>query len=732
MPIIYDEIKRVFKLDTPNTTYAFHVTESKNLLHLYYGASIPETDITHMLRIPNDEPFVPATHDGMGPHSFDCAAIEFPTSGVADFREPCMQLMDKYGMSACECYYDSYAIFKGKKKLEGLPATYANSDDEVTSLEVYCKDPHNGLEITLQYSVFEKLDVITRSVKVKNSGADPIELRRLLSTCVELDSKDYDMITLYGTWARERHVQRNPLHFGKQLVDSCRGSTSHAHNNFIAIVDHKATEDYGDCYGFALCYSGSFVAGCEVNQYEKTRVFSGINPYDFSWHLDLGEEFQAPEVIMVFSASGIGTMSRTFHDVMRNNLTRGKWKDIRRPILINNWEATYFNFDTDKLLDIARESAKAGIEMLVMDDGWFGHRNDDKSSLGDWFVNENKIKGGLKHLVDEVNKLGLKFGIWFEPEMISPDSELYKAHPDWCIHIPGRPRTTCRSQLVIDFSRREVRDYIYEQMYKILSSANIEYVKWDMNRQLCEVGNEVLPPERQREIWHRYVLGVYEIQERLLTDFPDLLLENCAGGGSRFDAGMLYYSPQIWCSDDTDAIERLKIQYGTSLCYPCSCFGAHVSDSPNHCVGRITPFETRGRVAMVGTFGYELDITKISDDDKWNIRKQIEDFNKYNPLVRTGDHYRIGDPFANDRFDAWEFVAKDKSEALLEYIQVLKEPSVFLHRVRLVGLEKGRYYRHEETGRVYSAEVLMNSGFDIPSLWGDFQSYIAHFIRVED
>ena len=361
MPIIYDEKKRVFKLDTPNTTYAFHVTNSNHLLHLYYGASIPETDITHMLRIPNDEPFVPSTHDGMGPHSFDCAAIEFPTSGVADFREPCMQLMDKYGMSACECYYDSCAIYKGKKKLEGLPATYANTDDEVTSLEVYCKDPHNGLEITLQYSVFEKLDVITRSVKVKNGGADPIELRRLLSACVELDSKDYDMITLYGTWARERHVQRNPLHFGKQLVDSCRGATSHAHNNFIAIVDHKATEDYGDCYGFALCYSGSFVAGCEVNQYEKTRVFSGINPYDFSWHLDLGEEFQAPEVIMVFSASGIGTMSRTFHDVMRNNLTRGKWKDIRRPILINNWEATYFNFDTDKLLDIARESDRKSV-----------------------------------------------------------------------------------------------------------------------------------------------------------------------------------------------------------------------------------------------------------------------------------------------------------------------------------------------------------------------------------
>lgn len=346
-------------------------------------------------------------------------------------------------------------------------------------------------------------------------------------------------------------------------------------------------------------------------------------------------------------------------------------------------------------------------------------------------MNEDKIKGGLKHLVDEVNKIGLKFGIWFEPEMISPDSKLYAEHQDWCIHIPGRHRTTVRSQLVLDFSRKEVRDYIYEQMKAILSSANIEYVKWDMNRQLSEVGNEVFPPERQREIWHRYVLGVYEMQERLLTDFPDLLLENCAGGGSRFDAGMLYYSPQIWTSDDTDAIERLKIQYGTSMCYPCSCFGAHVSDSPNHCVGRITPFETRGHVAMSGTFGYELDVTKISDDDKYAIKEQIEEFNKYNPLVRTGDYYRIGDPFANDRFDAWQFVAKDKSETLLEYVKVLKEPSVFLHRVKLKGLEKGCYYRHEQTGRVYSAELLMNSGFDIPSLWGDFRSFIAHFVRVK-
>lgn len=732
MPIIYNEKARVFKLDTPNSTYAFHVTESKNLLHLYYGASVPETDLTYNLRIPDGKPFIPAVHDAMGPHSFDCAPIEFSTSGVADFREPCFQVMDKFGMSACEVYFKDYRIYKGKDKLKGLPATFANTPEEVTSLDVICEDPHNGMEIVLQYSVFEQFDIITRSVKVTNKGSDAIELRRLLSTCVELDRMDYDMITLYGTWARERHVQRFPLRFGKQSIDSNRGATSHAHNNFIAICDHTATEDYGECYGFSLCYSGSFLAMAEVNQYEKTRVLMGINPYDFSWHLEVGEDFQAPEVIMSYSSCGLGQMSRNLHDVMRKNLIRGKWKDIRRPILINNWEATYFNFDTEKLLDIAREAKKAGIEMLVMDDGWFGHRNDDRSSLGDWFVNEEKIKGGLKHLVDEVNKIGLKFGIWFEPEMISPDSELYKAHPDWCIHIPGRYRTTARSQLVLDFSRQDVRDYIYGRMKEILSSANIEYVKWDMNRQLCEVGNEILPPERQREIWHRYVLGVYEMQERLLTDFPDLLLENCAGGGSRFDAGMLYYSPQIWTSDDTDAIERLKIQYGTSMCYPCSCFGAHVSDSPNHCVGRITPFKTRGHVAMVGTFGYELDVTRISDNDKAEIKAQIEEFNKYNPLVRNEDYYRLGNPCENTRWDAWQFVAKDKSETLLEFVQILKMPSVFELRLKLKGLDKDKYYKHEESGQVFSGAFLMNNGIHIPSLWGDFQSYIAHFTAVEN
>lgn len=730
MPVIFDEKVRVFKLDTPNSTYAFHAAESGYLLHLYYGKSVPDcAALMENLRMPEGEQFELSVNDQRSYNSLDTAFQEFPTSGRQDYREPCLQIMDIKGMSTCEIFFKSYEIYHGKKKLAGLPATHG-SEEEITSLDIICGDPHSGLEMILQYSVFEKLDVITRSVKITNKGSDPVKLQRVLSCCVDLPGKDFDMITLNGTWARERHVERAALRFGKQSVASNRGETSHVHNNFIAVTDKTATEDYGNAYGFAFVYSGNFLAQAEVDQHENTRIVLGINPYDFGWLLEQNEEFQAPEVIMVYSSNGIGTMTNTFHDVMRNNLIRGAWKDKRRPILINNWEATYFDFDTEKLLDIARESAKSGIEMLVMDDGWFGHRDSDNSSLGDWFVYEKKLNGGLKYLVDEVNKLGLKFGIWFEPEMISPDSKLYEEHPDWCLHVAGRDRSQARNQLVLDFSREDVRDHIYNQIKTILSSANIEYVKWDMNRQLTEVGNEILPPDRQREIWHRYVLGVYDMQERLITDFPNLLLENCSGGGARFDAGMLYYSPQIWTSDDTDAIERLKIQYGTSLCYPCSCFGAHVSDVPNHCVGRVTPFQTRGHVAMVGTFGYELDITKISDNDKQEIKAQIDEFNIYNPLVRTGDYYRIGNPFNSTRYDAWCFVAKDKSKVLLEYVQILNAPVLIPPSIKLKGLDKNASYKCQQNGKTYSAAFLMNNGFKMPNLWGDFQSAVFYFEKI--
>lgn len=734
--IFYNEKDKAFKLRANNTDYMMKVCEEGYLAHVYYGNKVPDEDLTYLLRL-DESPFTPATNDRDRASFMDTLPFEYPCFGLGDYRESAFKIMDADGMSTSDLRYVSHKMYEGKPKLEGLPATFATEESGCSTLEITMYDKYADIEVVLIYTAFDKLDVITRSAVITNKSEKPFKITRALSACVDFDTDKMDMITLNGSWARERAVERCRLHHGKQLVDSCRGESSHQNNPFVALCDNNADEDKGEVFGFNFVYSGNFYAQAEVTQHKKTRFLMGINPLDFEWLLEKGESFTCPEVVMVHSDEGIGKMSRTFHDLYRNNLIRGEYKDKRRPILINNWEATYFNFDTDKLIDIAKEASKLGIEMLVMDDGWFGHRDSDNSSLGDWFVYEKKLKGGLKYLVDEVNKLGMKFGIWFEPEMISPDSELYKAHSDWAIQIKGRPLTLCREQYVLDYSRKEVRDYVYGMMKKILDSANIEYIKWDMNRQLTEVGSATLPAERQRELWHRYVLGVYDLMDRLTTDYPHILLENCSGGGARFDPGMLYYSPQIWCSDDTDAIERLKIQHGTSMCYPCSAMGAHVSDCPNHTVGRNTPFKTRGHVAMVGTFGYELDVTRIPQEDRDAIPAQIEEFNKFNKLVRTGDHYRIGNMFEDNSWDAWEFVAKDKSEALFEFVQVLGRPNERSRRIKLKGLEADAYYYEEnEPDKKISGAALMNAGINIAKMWngdglyGDFCSKILHFIKV--
>ncbi len=721
----------MFKLDTPNSTYSFGVCEDGFLLHNYYGKKLGDDDLAYMLRL-NENPFTLKSNLRDKGTFMDSKSFEYPCHGTGDYRESCFMVSDKDNMSTCELIYDSYKIVPGKpvlsqKDFDCIPATWC-SEDEADTLIITAKDAHLGIKAEIMYTVFKKLDVITRSVHFINESKDTVTLKRVLSTCVDFERCDYDWITLNGSWARERVLERSPLHHGKQSVDSVKGESSHQSNPFVALVSHNADEDSGEAFGFNLVYSGNFVAQAEVTQHKRTRVVMGINPFDFAWALEPGYDFQTPEAVMVYSDNGIGAMSRTFHDLYRNNLIRGEWKDKTRPILINNWEATYFNFDTDKLIAIAKEASQLGIEMLVMDDGWFGHRDSDNSSLGDWFVYEDKIKGGLKNLVDEVNKLGMKFGIWFEPEMISPDSELYKAHPDWAIQVPGRVPTMSREQYVLDYSNKEVRDCIYDQMRKILDSANIEYIKWDMNRQLTEVGSTTLPTKKQRELWHRYVLGVYDVMNRLTTDYPHILLENCSGGGARFDAGMLYFSPQIWTSDDTDAIERLKIQHGTSICYPPASMGAHVSDCPNHTVGRTTPFSTRGDVALVGTFGYELDVTRIPEQDRNSIPGQIDKFKKYNPLVRTGDQYRIGNIFDDNMWDAWMFVAKDKSEALLTVVQVLGRPNYPSRVYRLKGLDEEKLYLVEELGLTLSGRTLMNAGLSI-EMYGDFSSKTFHLIQ---
>jgi alpha-galactosidase len=694
--------------------------------HVYFGKKIVDENVNYLMRT-EEAPFVPSKNNRDRVCFYDSFPMEYSTHGIGDFRETCLAVKDIKGHTACKLQYRSHRIFGGKEKLSGMPATFGN-EKECTSLEITCIDKDLNLEVVLAYTVFEELDAITRSVRVKNCCDNSITITKALSMCVDFEGIDYDMISLHGSWARERHISRRKVTYGTQAVSSIRGESSHQDNPFIALLDRSATEDSGNVYGFNFVYSGNFLAQVEGCQFDTTRVQMGINPIDFSWLLEANEEFVAPEVVMVYSDEGIGKMTRTFHDLYRNHLIRGKYKDKKRPILINNWEATYFDFNTEKLLAIAKEASKVGIEMLVMDDGWFGHRNSDNSSLGDWIVNEDKIQGGLKYLVDEVNKLGLEFGIWFEPEMISPDSDLYRKHPDWCIHIEGRTPALCREQYVLDLTRKEVVDYIYESLKKVLSSANIKYVKWDMNRQLTDLGSDNIPAERHGEIFHRYMLAVYEMMDRLTTDFPDLLLENCSGGGARFDPGMLYYSPQIWCSDDTDAIERLKIQQGTAMVYPLSAMGAHVSDCPNHTVGRTTSFETRGYVALSGTFGYELDITKISQEDRDMIPKQIAMYHKYNDLVRSGDYYRIANFSENNSFDSYEVISKDKKEVLITCIQVLGRPNYHSRRIKLKGLIEHAMYRNEETNEVYSGGALMHAGMNVTNLHGDYSGKIIHLL----
>lgn len=543
-----------------------------------------------------------------------------------------------------------------------------------------------------------------------------------------MDNEDFEVLSLHGSWARERHMERVPLGYGSYVTESVRGESSHQDHPFLALLSKNCTQTVGEVYAMHFIYSGNFLAKAQRCQHDTVRMVMGIHPTNFRWRLEPGEQFQAPEVVCVYSDEGLGKMTRTFHDLYRTHLIRSSYLHQTRPVLVNSWEAAYFDFDTEQLLSLAKQSAELGIEMLVMDDGWFGRRNSDEGSLGDWTVNEEKLKGGLKYLSDEVHALGMKFGIWFEPEMISPDSELYRRHPDWALQLKDRCGSLCRAQYVLDLSRPEVVDYVYECVAAVLRHARIDYVKWDMNRQLTDIGSSYLPAERQGELSHRHTLAVYELQERLTREFPELLLENCSGGGARFDPGMLYYSPQIWCSDDTDAIERLAIQEGTQLLYPLSTIGAHVSDCPNHTVGRVTPFETRGIVALAGTFGYELDTRKISEEDRAQIPEQIAAYKKYAPLIREGDYYRIASYQDNHRYDCYEIVSKDRTEAVVFFIQVLHEPNYRSRKLRLQRLDRETLY--EVDGKTYLGGTLMSAGLILQRPWGDFQAQIIEIKKA--
>ena len=727
----------IFKLDTPNSTYMIRTADKDGfLLHMYYGRKLRHTDVDDLCRI-DQPPYLPSVNERERASFMDCAPFEYPVHGLGDYRDDAFSVLNKNGHTATSFSYQKHRIYRGKPGIKGLPATFG-AENECTTLEITGTDCANNLEITLVYTVFETVDAIAKSVRIKNcEKSDGIKLTKVLSSCVDFYGDNYDIMFLHGTWARERIIDRKPLGYGKHYVSSLRGESSHQEHPFIGLLSEGANEDCGDVYGFNFVYSGNFIAQAEKSQFDTVRVLMGINPVDFCWNLKAGEEFYAPEVISVYSSQGIGQMSRTFHDLYRKHLIRSKYRDLERPILINNWEATYFDFNTEKLTAIAEQASKLGIEMLVMDDGWFGHRNDDSSSLGDWTVNEEKLNGGLKKLVDGVNKLGMKFGIWMEPEMISPDSDLYRKHPEWAVQIPERKAVMSRAQYVLDLSRPDVVEYIFDQISRILKSANIEYLKWDMNRQLTDVGSFFLGKEQQGELFHRYCLGVYELQERLITEFPDLLLENCSGGGARFDPGMLYYSPQIWTSDDQDPIERIKIQQGTALIYPLSAMGAHVSDSPNHSTGRATPFETRGYVALAGTFGYELDVTRIPEIDKKMIPAQVSMYHRYNILIRNGDYYRVASYLENHEWDCWEVVAKNKSEALVTMVNVVARVNFKARRIRLKGLDPLKNYslkyfdintgEEEEKEIILPGDSLMYAGINMTGDYhGDYKARLLH------
>lgn len=726
MPIIFDSEKKIFKLDTAESSYIFRIYDENYLVHLYYGAKIPDYNLKGF-----EDRRMYASFSASNPNmltrdfSADVYPFEIGCNGCGDMRISSLQIRNSDGNASTDMRYVSHKIYAGKPALKGLPALYESEEGECTTLEITTVDKVTGAEAVLLYTVFEKHSAMTRSVIIRNTSDKPFAIEKVMSFNLDMNSYDFDLLTLYGRHNNERNLERRPLAHGRQGIGSRRGSSSAQQNPFMALLRHGATEDYGDAYGFNLVYSCNHLCEIEVDYNESSRVMMGIDPSDFSWTLESGEEFYSPEAVLVYSAEGLGGMSRTFHRLYNNNLVRGPWKKAKRPLLINNWEGTYFDFDDDKLFDIAKWAKETGIEMLVMDDGWFGARCDDHRALGDWEVNEDKLRGGIGSLVSRIKGLGLKFGIWYEPEMISPDSDLFRAHPDWHIHVPNRESSQGRWQYVIDMSRQDVRDYLFDKMSEVLAHNDIDYVKWDFNRNITEAGSALLPKEKGSEFFHRFILGTYELMDRLLKAYPHLLLENCSGGGGRYDPGMMYFSPQIWCSDNTDALSRVDIQFGSSLCYPASVQGAHVSAS------RRSGYETKRNVAMWGSFGYELDPAKISEEAREEIKTQIADYHRYYDLIHYGDLYRIINPWDDPYKVAWEFVSEDKNEAMLTVvIKFFMEARNFF--IKLKGLAPDKYYKCLENGEVYSGALLMNAGislFDYPD--GDGDSFALHFEATE-
>ncbi|MCC8080670.1 MAG: alpha-galactosidase [Lachnospiraceae bacterium] len=709
MSIVYHESTGTFHLYNQYISYIMMITENGQPGQLYCGKRIHDKeDFSYLFELA-ERPMASCVFDRDKVYSMASIRQEYPVYGNGDYRHPAVEILQRNGSRISEFRYEGYQIMPGKPKLPGLPALYAEDDAEAQTLILTMRDALTGIRMELFYTIFEKGGLLARSVRFTNEGAEAVHLTRAMSLCLDLPDCEYDWIQFSGTWSRERTPRVRRLEYGIQAVDSMRGNSSHEQNPFVILKRPTADEFQGEVFGFSFIYSGNFQIQAEVDAYRVTRLLVGLHPERFDWKLDVGETFQTPEAVVVYSDRGLNDMSQTFHAFYQKRLARGYWRDRERPILINNWEATYYDFDEDKLAVIASKAKECGVELFVLDDGWFGARRDDRAGLGDWVAAKELLPNGITGVADRIESLGMKFGLWIEPEMVNADSDLYRAHPDWVLAAPGRSMTHGRYQYVLDFSRKEVVDHIYDMIARILREAKVSYIKWDMNRCITECFSGAYPADRQGEIFHRYILGVYDLYERLTGAFPLVLFESCASGGARFDPGMLYYAPQCWTSDDSDAIERLKIQYGTSMCYPVSSMGAHVSVVPNHQVHRMTPLHTRANVAFFGTFGYELDLNRLPEDEIAQVKEQIAFMKVWRHLLQFGIFYRLKSPFEGNEA-AWMVVSPDKKTAIVGWYRILNTVNNSFSRVRLCGLNADYCYHNSLSGVDAYGDELMYLG----------------------
>lgn len=709
MSILYHPHTKTFHLQNDTVSYIMTVLPGGQMAQLYFGRRIHhKEDFSYLLETAS-RPMTSYLYENDRSISLEHIKQEYGIYGSTDYRQPAVEVVQPNGSRISDFRYTGHTVTAGKPALPGLPATYAEEDSEAETLTLFLKDPVTQLSLHLYYTIFAQGGIITRSAKFINEGMETLHLTKAMSLCLDLPDCNYEFIHFSGAWARERHMKTRKLEQGIQSVGSMRGNSSHNHNPFIVLKRPNTDETKGECLAFSLIYSGNFLAQAEVDTYDTTRILLGIHPDCFDWKLEENESFQTPEAVMVYSFRGLNHMSQTFHKLYQKRLARGFWRDRPRPILINNWEATYFNFTEERLISIAQKAKACGIELFVLDDGWFGARRNDHAGLGDWIANRELLPNGIAGLSRRVEDLGMLFGLWFEPEMVNKDSDLYRAHPDWILQAPDRSVSHGRQQYVLDFSREEVVDHIYRQVSKILREARISYVKWDMNRSITECYSSAFPADRQGEIFHRYILGVYDLYERLTSEFPQILFESCASGGGRFDPGMLYYAPQAWTSDDTDAVERLKIQYGTSYCYPVSSMGSHVSITPNHQLNRSTPLHTRANTAYFGTFGYELDLNQLTEAEQAEVCRQTAFMKQYRELFQYGTFYRLSSPFEGN-ITAWMVVNEDKTCAVTGWYRILNQTNAPYTRLRLQGLNPKLCYTNSADGHSYYGDELMYLG----------------------